>query len=416
MSPTPSPVTSPPEAASSRRYDLDWIRVAAFFLLIVYHVGVFYEPDSDWHTSSPRAIEGIEMAMSLSSPWRLALLFLIAGFATRFMTARLSPGLRGAGALARSRTGRLFVPLVFGMLVIVPPQTWFQVAQYTPHLVEPWPQFYALYLSGEHQWDITTPTWNHLWFVAYLWVYSLVLAGLLAVTGDGLPRLGRWLDRTMSGAALLIVPVLYLGLARQLYPVFDRTHALVDDWYLHSVYLPLFLFGFLIARSERIRLALIANRWAALGLALTAWLAWWTYLLTWTGLPGDIQIWTPVAENPPSWLRIAMRWTYAAIQWGAIAAILGFGARHLNFDRPALRYLTVAVFPLYILHQTITVVAGHYLPRLELPLGLEAALLVAITFGGAFAGYELVRRIPPLRPFFGLRFRPRPANRPPRAP
>jgi hypothetical protein len=220
----------------------------------------------------------------------------------------------------------------------------------------------------------------------------------------------------MSGPALLIAPILYLGLARQLYPVFDRTHALVDDWYLHSVYLPLFLFGFLIATSERIRLGLIANRWAALGLAVTAWLVWQAYLVTWTGLPGDIQLWAPVAENPPAWLRIAMRWTFAAIQWSAIAAILGFGARHLNFDRPALRYLTVAVFPLYILHQTITVVAGRYLPRLALPLGLEAGLLVAITFGGAFAGYELVRRIPPLRPFFGLRISPRRASRPPRTP
>lgn len=414
MPPSSSPEMSAPEPAATRRYDLDWIRVAAFFLLILYHVGVFYESD-DWHTSSPRPIEGIEIVMSLSSPWRLALLFLIAGFATRFMTARLSPGPGGAGRLAWSRTGRLLIPLIFGMLVIVPPQTFFQVAQYTPHLVEPWPRFYALYLSGEHDWGITTPTWNHLWFVAYLWVYSLVLACLLALTGKGLATVGRWLDRPLSGPLLLLAPMLYLGLARQLYPVFDRTHALVDDWYLHSVYLPLFLFGFLIARSERIRQTFIAQRWAALAIAAAAWLAWQAYLLTWTGLPGDLQLWTPLAENPPALLRIAMRWTYAAIQWGAIAAILGFGGKHLAFDRPALRYLTVAVFPLYILHQTITVVAGAWLPDLQLPLAVEAGLLVAITFGGSFAGYELVRRIPPLRPFLGLKLRPQAAKRPPRA-
>lgn len=413
MSPTSSPVTSSSEAASARRYDLDWIRVAAFFLLIFYHVGVFYESD-DWHTSSPRPIEGIEIVMSLASPWRLALLFLIAGFATRFMTARLSPGFRGAGALAWSRTGRLFLPLVFGMLVIVPPQTYFQVAQYTPHLVDPWPQFYALYLSGDHAWGIITPTWNHLWFVAYLWVYSLVLACVLALTGGGMARLGRWLERPLSGPLLLIAPIAYLGLVRQLYPIFDRTHALVDDWYMHSVYLPLFLFGFLVARSERIRQAFIDQRWTSLAIAGTAWVAWQTYLLTWTGLPGDAQLWTPMAENPPAWLRIAMRGAYAAIQWSAITAILGFGAKHLNFDRPALRYLTVAVFPLYILHQTITVAAGRYLPTLQLPLALEAGLLVAITFGGAFAGYELFRRITPLRPFLGLKLRPQAANRPPR--
>lgn len=415
MSPSSSPVTSPPDPPSTRRHDLDWIRVAAFFLLILYHVGVFYEPGSDWHTTSPREIKGLEVVMSLSNPWRLALLFLIAGFATRFMTTRLAPGLRGAGTLARDRTGRLVLPLVFGMLVIVPPQTYFEVAQSMPDLVESWPRFYMLYLSGEHAWGIITPTWNHLWFVAYLWVYSLGLAALLALTGDLLPRLGEWLDRSVTRTVLLLGPVLYLGLARHLEPRFEGTHALVDDWYLHSVYLPLFLFGFLIAKSGRVRAALIANRWLALGLAVLAWLAWWTYLLTWTGLPGDVQLWTPMGEHPPAWLQFAMRWTYAAIQWGAIAAILGFGARHLDIDRPVLRYLTNAVFPLYILHQTITVVAGHYLPDLQLPLAVESALLVGLTFGGAFAGYELVRRVPPLRPFFGLRRRPQAANRPPRA-
>lgn len=381
------------------------MRVSVFFLLILYHVGVFYESD-DWHTTSPRPIEGIEIVMSLSSPWRLGLLFLIAGMATRFMADKSVPGVAGIGRLTWGRTVRLFIPLAFGMLVIVPPQTYYQVAQYTPLLIESWPRFYALYLSGEHVWGVTTPTWNHLWFVAYLWVYSLLLALLLLVPGDGLRRFGRWLERPLSGPLLLIVPVIWLTLARQLYPVFESTHALVDDWYLHSIYLPLFLFGFLIARSESIRQALIRQRWAALIVAVTAWLSWQAYLLAWTGLPGDIHFWTPIGESPPAWLRIGMRGTYAAIQWGAIAAALGFAARHLNFDRPALRYLTQAVFPLYILHQTITVVAGAHLTPLALPLPLEASLLVAITFGGAFGGYEVIRRIPLLRPLFGLKLRP----------
>lgn len=404
---TPLPETAT-AARAPRRHDLDWIRVGAFFLLILYHVGVFYEPGSAWHTRSPRSVEGLEMAMSLSNPWRLAMLFLIAGFATRFLVDGDPPGLGSAGGFAASRTLRLFVPLLFGMLVIVPPQTFYQVLYYTPELAESLPRFYALYLSGEHAWDIITPTWNHLWFVAYLWVYSLLLAAMLAVGRRPLEALGRALERPLSTSLLLIVPIFGLGLARQLYPVFETTHALVDDWYLHSIYLPLFLFGFLIARSERIRMALIAHRWAALAVAVTAWLVWWAYLLTWTGLPGDIQLWPPLGEHPPSWLRIAMRFVYGAIQWGAMAAILGIGARHLAFNHPVLRYLSPAVFPLYILHQTIIVVTGYYLPGLGLPLGVEALVLVAVTFGGAFLGYEVIRRVPPLRPLFGLRWRSRP--------
>lgn len=400
--------TQPPETATAaralRRHDLDWIRVGAFFLLIFYHVGVFYEAD-DWHTSSPRPIEGIELVMSLSSPWRLGLLFLIAGCATRFLVDRNAPGLVSAGRFAASRTLRLFVPLVFGMLVIVPPQTFYQVLSYTPELAESLPRFYALYLSGEHAWDIITPTWNHLWFVAYLWVYSLLLAVLLAMGRRPLETLGRALERPLSTPLLLIAPIVALGLARQLYPVFDRSHALVDDWYLHSVYVPLFLFGVLTATSDAIRRAFIRYRWAALAIALGAWLAWRGYLAAWDGLPWGLTSGPLLEGSPPAPLRIGMRFAYAAVQWGAMAAILGFGARHLSFDHPVLRYLTPAVFPLYILHQTITVVTGYYLPGLGLPLGVEALVLVAVTFGGAFLGYEIIRRVAPLRPLFGLRWR-----------
>jgi peptidoglycan/LPS O-acetylase OafA/YrhL len=36
-----------------RRTDLDWIRIGAFALLILYHVGMFYVPsDWDWHVKS----------------------------------------------------------------------------------------------------------------------------------------------------------------------------------------------------------------------------------------------------------------------------------------------------------------------------------------------------------------------------
>src|SRR5690242_7486383 len=83
------PVTS--SAPSQRRPDLDWIRVAAFFLLILYHVGMFYVP-WDWHVKSDHPIEWLEPVMWLTNPWRLTLLFLVSGCATRFMADKLTAG------------------------------------------------------------------------------------------------------------------------------------------------------------------------------------------------------------------------------------------------------------------------------------------------------------------------------------
>jgi len=94
---------------------------------------------------------------------------------------------------------------------------------------------------------------------------------------------------------------------------------------------------------------------------------------------------------------------YGLNQWGAIAAILGFGARHLTRGGPVLTYLTLGVFPFYIIHQTFIVVAGHHLAKVGLPQGLEAAILIGGTFACCFVTYEIVRRVALLRPLFGLK-------------
>ncbi|HEY9234531.1 MAG TPA: acyltransferase family protein [Phenylobacterium sp.] len=373
-----------PAIKSERRPDLDWIRVSAFFLLILYHVGMFYVPWG-FHVKSPDPVAWLEPVMRLSSPWRLTLLFLVSGAATRFMADKLS-----AGALARARTARLLPPLVFAILVIVPPQTYYEIVEklgYSGGVID----FYRKYLTASGHWrtdgaPLITPTYNHMWFVAYLLVYSLLLAGLLPLVRGGVAAVERSLDRLAGGWGLLLVPILVLaGLQLWLAPRFPITHALFDDWYNHALSLAAFLFGFLSAKSETLKAGFIRLRWAALALAVAGYL---------------VFMWT---DPPPVIGRIA----YAVDQWAAIAAILGFAGMHVTRGGPVLTYLTLGVFPFYIVHQTFIVVAGHHLAKLGLPQGLEALMLVAGTFATCLATYEIVRRVNWLRPLFGLKAEPR---------
>ena len=389
-------MSSPPPPAA-RRYDLDWIRVGAFMLLILYHVGMFYVP-WDWHVKSPQPVEALEPIMMLTNPWRLTLLFLVSGCATRFIADRFATdGGSGALRLAGSRTLRLLPPLLFGMFVVVPPQSYYQVVEAVQRLA---PQadayhntyvvnFWVKYATASGHWCdaegcLTTPTWNHLWFVAYLLVYSLILAAGLMVAGKPLRRLGEAMARGLDGWGLLLWPIAFLAVLRfTLAPLFEINHALVGDWYNHAFSFAAFLFGFLMAKSEPLKAAFIRLRWPALVLALASWSAWAAY--AWIYRADDAM--------PAEVLRLVMRVVYATDQWTFIAAILGFGALHLNRDSRLLRYLTVGVFPFYIAHQTITVVAGHHLARLGLPVGLEAPLLVGITALGCVLTYEVARRI-----------------------
>lgn len=395
-----------------RRYDLDWIRVGAFFLLILYHVGMFYVP-WDWHVKSPHPVEALEPLMQLTNPWRLTLLFLVSGAATRFMADKVS-----VGKLTGARIARLLPPLVFAMFVIVPPQSYYQIITYAaahPAWLtgfQSYDGFWLNYATASGNWigpddggRLTTPTWNHMWFVAYLLTYSLLLALMLVI----LPRLGSrlqaGLEFVLKGPGLLLWPIVFLAVTRMtLMPRFEITHALVDDWYNHAVSFGAFLLGFGLARSQALRERLIAVRWTTLVLAIGCWAGWATY--AWLYRADD--------ANPPEVLRLVMRCVYSINQWCAIAAILGFGAKHLNRDAPGLRYLTLAVFPFYIVHQTLIVVLAYHLARLNLPQGLEAAVLILATFVGCFATYEIVRRIPGVRWLFGLKAQLRAeASRPP---
>src|ERR1700736_5493507 len=126
-----------------RRYDLDWVRVGAFTLLIFYHVGMYYVT-WDWHVKSAHASNAIEPLMMLTSPWRLSLLFLVSGVATAHLFER--QGIRG---FLGHRSVRLLVPLVFGMGVIGPPQSYLEVVEKVSY-AGTYVDFLKLYFTGYH--------------------------------------------------------------------------------------------------------------------------------------------------------------------------------------------------------------------------------------------------------------------------
>lgn len=379
------------DGLGERRYDLDWVRVGAFLLLILYHIGMYYVT-WDWHVKSPHASSAIEPLMLLTSPWRLSLLFLVSGVATAYLLERQSV----RGFLSR-RSVRLLVPLVFGMLAIVPPQSYLEVVekvQYTGNYGE----FLGLYLTAYRGFCrdgdcLIMPTWNHLWFVAYLWVYTLLLYVAVCAAPGVVPRLREWLERRFVGLAVLWVPIVYLVAARWLLAVrFPSTHELINDWYNHAVYAPVFLLGFALAGARAPWEAIERLRWHALGFAVVGWV----FLCVWHGLDNADAL-------PPSVvLRRVWQLGFSAQIWLAIVAVLGFARRHLNRDNAARRYLTTAVFPVYILHQTVIVVAAHALQPVRLDPLLEGFVLVLVTTALCFLSYEVIRRIGVLRPLFGL--------------
>lgn len=383
---------SPPPGTPRRLYFLDWLRIIALALLVLYHVGMYYVT-WDFHVKSPFAGPALEPWMKLSEPWRMGLLFFVSGAA--------SAHLFGGGprvALVRRRSRQLLWPLLCGVVLLVPPQSYAEVVQKFGY-ADGFADFLGLYFSGHHGFCrdgqcLILPTWNHLWFLPYLWVYTMLLCALLAWRPQALRSAARRVHQASGAAALLVVPMLFLLAARLLlaarYPV---THALWGDWFTHAVSLAMFAAGAVVAAQPALWDRVASVRWIALPMAAAAWAA-----LVFLG------------PTPP-----VVHAVLAAFAWAAVLAAVGFAVRHLDVDVPVRPWLVEAVFPVYVLHQTILIVGSQWLLPQRWPPAMEGPVLVLITLLLSVAGVELIGRVGPLRPWFGLRPRQRPAGAVPAA-
>lgn len=378
-------------SSATRLYFLDWVRILAFFILILYHVGMYYV-SWDWHVKSPFAGTGPEPFMMLSSPWRLGLLFFIAGAGASLMLRKL-----GAASFLRRRSLRLLVPLVFGMLVIVPPQPYLEVVEKLGY-AGGYGDFMRLYLQAYNGFCredcLILPTWNHLWFVAYLWIYTVLLGAIVALPAARFDRIAARTGALLHGWKLIALPAALLALARiNLVEHFPTNHSVVGDWYNHAMSFLPFLLGALVARVPGFWTRLAPLRWQALGIAALGW----TLLVIWDAVTYEV-----VPPQVVAMIRPVMYAVYALLAWSAIVAACGFAARHLDRDGPARRYLNEAIFPVYILHQTLIVVLAHGMKPLHIAPGTEAVLLVVLTLSLSFGAFELIKRVQVLRPLFGL--------------
>jgi hypothetical protein len=368
---------------------MDWLRIGAFGLLILYHIGMFFVPWG-WHVKTAVPLDWAGLPMLATNAWRLPLLFAVSGFATAAVLGKS----RGTGGFLRDRTARLLVPTIFAAIVIIPPQPWIELVTqhgYAHGFLHFWAHDYFRFgtLDG-----VVLPTWQHLWFVVYLWVYTLALVLILALTPVAArASFARFADDLLSGPGLLLVPLAWLAVHMAIsWPGAEPTHALVDDWNAHRMYFPAFAFGVFLADAPR-TWGSIRRWWKVAGVLA---------ILGYAGIAAIYTAWISGAAAPDA-LRLPFAAARLVMGWTAVVALIGLADRHWNRDHPLRPMLTEAVFPFYIIHQTIIVVLGWYLLRFALPPVAEFAILVPATALGCWLFYRAGRRIGGLRPLIGLR-------------
>jgi glucan biosynthesis protein C len=370
---------------NERLYYLDWLRVFAVLLLIPYHTGMIFV-NVDFHIKNNTTSTGLTIFNGFIDNWHMPLFFLLAGASTWFALNKRPPFV-----YIKERFLRLIIPLVFGILIIIPPQIFYEKIQKTGFSGN-YIDFYYKLFNG-----IYTFTWNHLWFLCYLFFISLSVLPLILSWKSGkmasfIESLCKWLAKGHR-IFLLFIPLAVIQMTLKV--PFPGPQNIVTDWARILFMLLIFLYGALFYIFPWFRESFKRNLWVAfiIGTAILA------FYLTIYGLGYRLFF----GYNVPNLLKLGAE-SLATLCW--LIVLLGFSQRTLNYNNRFLEYASEAVLPIYIIHQTIIITLGYYIVNTDFSLIVKYILINVVSFIIIVVIYDTtVRRIGVLRVLFGMRFK-----------
>lgn len=345
---------------SERRYDIDWLRVIAIGLLIVYHAGIGFQP---WGVflrfiQNDRPVEALWIPMSMLNIWRIPFLFFVSGMGVCFAMRK-----RNWKQLIMERTRRIFIPFIFGIFFIVP-----------VHVIL-WQKYYNQDIAY-------SPGIIHMWFLGNIFIYVLVLSPFffwLKKNENGKFKfLMKKIYSSPAGVAAIAIPFVLEAII--INPGSFETYALTLHGFL--IGLLAFFFGFTaIYCGDEFWKTILKWRWIFLVSAALLFMVRLAFF--------DLKA--------PNYLL-----PVESIAW--ILSVFGFGYRYLNRPGKTLAYLGSAAYPVYIIHMVFLYLGSYLIFPLSIPAGIKFILMTLFSLAACFVFYDLIiRRIKFIRPFFGLK-------------
>jgi hypothetical protein len=375
-----------------RRYDHDWLKVLAILLIFIYHAAAPFHPWFDWHIRSSQKSEFLGWISAAGYSWPLPLFMLLAGAGTWFALQK-----RSYRQYVGERFTRILLPLIVGMLILIPPQVYMERVQrhqfvgsfleYLPHAFEGGPYPQGNISAGQ------------FWFLFYLVFYALLALPLFAFLRSKTGK--RWLSKLAHfcrhrGAILLFAVPLILGQIALGWR-YPETHKPINDWMFHWQLFLIFIFGFILYSDERFEKAINRNWVLILVLAIVSSVG--IVALFFAG-PRGVQEAVMgqgrafrLMDNSLKAYYVLGSTLLRLNTWTFVLLLLWLARRFLSVKNRALGYAGPAAYPVFMLHQTIIIIVAFYvlqqwrvgiLPRFLAILSISLVITLII--------YELTRR------------------------
>jgi peptidoglycan/LPS O-acetylase OafA/YrhL len=349
-----------------RKDYIDWLRNLSILFLFPYHTARVFDTINSFYVKGTTNVPSTNLIYL--SYWFMPLLFLLAGFSSFLGLQK-----RSWKIYIKERFFRLFIPFLFGVFVIIPPQAYF-ARMFHLHTKENYITFLKIYFTDFSNWSEYTGsiTIGHLWFIIFLFIISLIMLPIMITMIKK-----HYSVKIMKNLIFTISLFIVLFLLSLLPDVAGK------NIFLYCGY---FMIGFCIATNENI-MEMIGKYRHLFG------------LITIIGIVGYfIEIYTIELQE-----TFLFRMVHYLLYWSTLLAMIGYGKQLLNKKSQFMQYLNQGSFPIYILHQTFLVIVGYYvLEKINHGI-LPYLLILCITFIVTVIAYEIIKRIKILKIIFGIK-------------
>ncbi|KPK90053.1 MAG: hypothetical protein AMJ94_10430 [Deltaproteobacteria bacterium SM23_61] len=392
---------------SDRLYYLDWLRVFAIVVVFLIHCSKIF----DYHTTvvfNPVRSPVLSAFREFSLLWVMPLFFILSGAAVF-----LSKGTDKKWEFIKSRFLRLLVPLIIiGTFIINPVYVYIErlsSGETSTGFFQWYPQFFdGMYGFGGNFAPLGQGT--HLWYLEFLFIYSLILLPLFVRSKKRgtsfLSRLSMHFGKPWA-LFFLFLPISAFAAA---FEIIGLGGVRVMGGWDPISYLLFFSYGYLIFSNARIgeTISKYSPIYLAVALILTALYvdSHFGFNLKIPGvtrhdllnngalLPLNHSVWTVVQG-----FRGLLAWCW-------IIGLLGLGYRLMNINNKFLPYGNEAVLPFYIMHHSVIYTIGYYVIQGSGNVVSKFLLISIISFAIIVAIYAiLIRRFNVLRFLFGMRIK-----------
>jgi len=347
---------------TERRHDIDWLRVIAIGLLLIYHIAIIFQPWALFigFIRSDESLESLWKPMTMLNVWRIPLLFYVSGMGLYFALKK-----RNWKQLLVERSKRILLPFIFGIIAITPLHMYiFQ-------------EYYNMPLGYY-------PHMGHLWFLGNIFIYVLLLSPLFFYlkkhdNGKFRNAISKIMSYAIGPLSISVFFMLEVGVVKpQMFELYART------WHGFFIGFLAFFFGFLFVYSGKVFWQTVSKwKWLYIGIATVL------YLIRFTGFESISNMYITTMESN-CW----------------IFGVFGFGYKYLNKPSKTLNYLSQAAYPVYIIHMFVLYATAMFILPLQIPIILKFIGIVAFTGLACYLIYEfIIRRISFLKPLFGLKWK-----------